>query len=344
MRYSRSLELLIPCLGLVALLGCGGGSGSSSPKPAGSIEITSVPAYNSQEGTSGGLDAWVQVERHGYDGPITLSLSGFPARGTTGFVSTIPAGQTSGLCRVGIDGCVVAGTYPITAYASGDGIPTVSGASIFTQQAGASNVYIHPAANSMSLDPGSSISLRILVSRLGGIADTLSFTASGLPTGVTAQFSKTPDSTDDMILTLNAASGAAPGSYTLDWQVSASSWSSPKSYPSLPFIVTGATPSQRIELAGGPFTVAQGNHLDIPVRIKHFGGDTSSASVDVATPFFGMPLPIGLNISFPSGSSFDQDGVLRVTADKHMTPGVYYLEIFEDASTETAFELTVAPG
>ena len=339
------MRLLASGLCLFLLPGCGGGGGSSAPQAPGSIEITGVPTYASQEGMSGGSDAWVQVARHNYDGPITLSLSGFPARGITGATVPIPAGQNSGLCRVGIDRCVTAGTYPITIYGSGPGIPSVSATSSFTQHAGTPDAAIHAVADCLSLDPGSSVSLRILVSRLGGFTDPLAFSASGLPAGVTAQFAKIPGATDDMMLTLSAASSTAAGSYTMDGQVSAPSWSTPRHPVSIPFVVTGASAvSRRIELGGGPFLVAQGKSIDIAVHIRHFGGDTAPLTLDVATPFFGMPLPLGLDVSFPSGAYFAQDGTLRLTADPHMTPGTYFLQIFSDAQTITAFELTVTPA
>lgn len=71
-----------------------------------------------------------------------------------------------------------------------------------------------PSSSSLSVTQGSSATDTIKVTDVDGFTGTVSFTASGLPSGVTASFSPT-SSTTSSVLTLTASSSAATGSYTV---------------------------------------------------------------------------------------------------------------------------------
>lgn len=75
-------------------------------------------------------------------------------------------------------------------------------------------VSVSPTAGSVNV--GASTSTAVSTSALSGTPPTLSLSATGLPTGVTASFSPTSVTAGSgSTLTLSAASGAAPGSYTV---------------------------------------------------------------------------------------------------------------------------------
>jgi len=71
-----------------------------------------------------------------------------------------------------------------------------------------------PAASSLSVKQGTSGTDTIAVTDIGGFTGSVAFTASGLPSGVTAAFSPA-SSTSSSVLTLTASSAAAAGAYTI---------------------------------------------------------------------------------------------------------------------------------
>jgi len=73
---------------------------------------------------------------------------------------------------------------------------------------------LSPAAPTLTVQPGANVTDNISVSDLNGFNGSVTLSASGMPTGVMAQFGTNP-ATGSSVLTVTAASTAAAGTFTL---------------------------------------------------------------------------------------------------------------------------------
>ncbi|MCV5928265.1 hypothetical protein OFO11_40845, partial [Escherichia coli] len=70
-------------------------------------------------------------------------------------------------------------------------------------------------APDVQLAPGGSASLTVNLNRSGGFANSVTFSLSGAPTGLTGSFNPGSTAGNSTTLNLSASSSLAPGSYTL---------------------------------------------------------------------------------------------------------------------------------
>lgn len=136
--------------------------------------------------------------------------------------STLPAGMTaafgtastnSNVLTVTTDATVAAGTYPVTVTGTAG---TVTQSTIFDVVVHGPSFTLSTASASLTLSQGNSATATVTVAGQYGFADNVTLTVSGLPTGVTASWSKNPTATTS-VLTLTASSTAASwsGSITI---------------------------------------------------------------------------------------------------------------------------------
>ncbi|MGD0098685.1 MAG: cellulose binding domain-containing protein [Terracidiphilus sp.] len=148
----------------------------------------------------------------GFTGSVTLSASGLPSGVTATFgtnpttgssVVTFTAGSTAttGSSTVTING-VSGSTTGSTSIALTVNPKTTSGFSL------------SPSASSLTVMQSASGTDTIAVTDIGGFTGSVTFTASGMPSGVTAAFSPT-SSTSTSVLTLTASSTATTGAFTI---------------------------------------------------------------------------------------------------------------------------------
>jgi kumamolisin len=178
-------------------------AGSSSSQPG--FGLTSSPgAVSVQQGKSGSSTITSTVTG-GFDSAITLSASGAPSGVTVTFSPTSITGAGTSSMSMAVASTVAAGTYTITVSGTSGSTTETTTVSLTVTSTAAGNFTISVSPSSGYLDQGQSGYAVVTTAVSGGFDSAISFSATGVPSGVTSSF--TPSSI------------AAPGSGTTDFNL-----------------------------------------------------------------------------------------------------------------------------
>ncbi len=177
---------------------------------AASINV-SAEAVTVTQGTSGA--STITVSRSNFTGTVTLAAENVPSGVTVTFNPVTLTGTTS-TATVVVPSALAVGNYSITVRATGTGVSDATATIALTVSA-AAGFTLSPSAATLSVAQGANGTSTINITRVGGFSSAVAFSASGLPSGVTASFNPTSASGNSTVLTLTAASNAAAGTYTV---------------------------------------------------------------------------------------------------------------------------------
>jgi endoglucanase len=193
---------------------------------------------------------------------------------------------------------------------------------------------------SLTVNQGANGTSTITVSRLNGFAGAVSFTASGLPSGVTASFNPATTTTSgtSSVLTLAASSTAAAGTATVT--VTGTSGSLTHT-ASITLTVTSVTPDFSLSASPTSLTVNQGGSGTSTITITRLNGFAGAVS------FTASGLPSGVTASFnPATTTTSGTGsVLTLAASSTATAGTVTVTVTGTSgslSHTAAIALTVA--
>lgn len=145
----------------------------------------------------------------GFTNHVTLSVSGLPA-GTSASFNTNPATATSTLLVTTTAGTPT-GTFPLT-------ITGVSGSLTHTTTATLTvllpDFALNPSPATRTILVGGSTTYSVAISRVGGFANTINLSVSGLPAGSSGTFTPNP-ATASSTLSITTSAGTPPGTYPL---------------------------------------------------------------------------------------------------------------------------------
>jgi hypothetical protein len=185
------IQTFAACIGGTAL----GASTSTAP-----FTLTPASPTLSLLANQGGTDGITITDASGFSGAVTLSVSGLPAGASSAFSGTTLV--------VFPNSSTVSGTYPLTITGtSGTYTATTTVSLVIGRQA---SFALTPASASVTVAPGAPVSDAISLTPSGGFSGTVSFAASGLPSGVTAAFSPA-SSASGTTVTFTASASAAVG-------------------------------------------------------------------------------------------------------------------------------------
>ncbi len=160
----------------------------------------------------------------GFTGTVTVGLPNPPSgitvssgAGTTaGSVTTVPV-------VISAAGIVTPGNHTINVQATGNGVSAVTAVFTLTvtapQSAGAYSITLSSA--SLTFMPGMRDSIAVSIARTGGFSGAVSFTLTGAPTGLSAQFSPTSTTAASVMLSLAADANLAAQTWPLTIHASA---------------------------------------------------------------------------------------------------------------------------
>jgi kumamolisin len=190
---------------------------TSTPTPAFTISAspTSVSVVQGNSGTS----TITTTVSGGFDSAIGLTASGQPTGVTVSFSSTSIAAPGSGTSTMtmAVASTTATGTYTITVTGTGGGITHTAAVSLTVTAASTGAFTISVSPTSGYLDQGQSGYAQVTTKVSGGFDSAITFSATGVPSGVTYSF--TP------------ASIAAPGSGTVDFNLTVSRTAPTGTYP-----------------------------------------------------------------------------------------------------------------
>lgn len=265
-------------------------------------DTLSPPGLVISQGSSGTTIASV-TPLNGFTGDVTQSMTGLPS-GVTASFSPNPITITSGsigtsVLKLTADSTAAAGVSNPSIEATFANQVVFIGFKLTVNAEPGFTLSAAPA--SMSVVQGASNAATITVSDLDGFSGAVDLSASGLPSGVTAQWGTNP-ATGSSLLTLTASSAAATGPATVTITGTSGSLTASTS------IALTVNPPPGFTLSASPssLTMGQGGSGTTTVTVTPAGGFTGNVAltavltsspndaVDPPTLSFGSTTPVGI--------------------------------------------------
>jgi uncharacterized membrane protein len=258
----------------------------------------------------------------GFTGNVTLSASGLPSGASASFSpNPVTGGSGSSTMSVTTNTSTPAGTYTVTITGSSPGLTHSTTVTLVVNTAPKPDFTISASPTSVSVNQSSSSSSSITVTDSGGFTGSVTLSASGLPSGVTASFGTNPTISTSSV-TFTASSTATTGTTN----VTITGTSGLLSHTTTISLTVNATVVADFSIAAPTptsQTVTAGNDTSYGVTVTGSGGFTGSVTLSASG------LPPGANASFSpnpvtggSGSS-----TMSVTTNTSTPAGTYTVTI-----------------
>jgi hypothetical protein len=190
------------------------------------------------------------------------------------------------------------------------------------------------SASSLSVTQGSSATDTISVTDVDGFNGSVTLSASGLPSGVTAAFGTNP-TTGSSVVTFTASSTAATGTSTVT--INGVSGSTKASTTIALTVNAKVTTGFSLSASASSLSVTQGSSGTDTIKVTDIGGFTGSVS------FTASGMPSGVTASFNPTSSATSS-VLTLTASSTATTGAFTITVTgtSGSTATTSFTLNVS--
>jgi uncharacterized membrane protein len=276
----------------------------------------SASSFNIGQGTSG--TTYVSVyPQNGFTGSVNLSASGLPS-GVTASFSPNPSTGASTLTLIASSSAAV-GQYNLTITGKSGNLTVMAPLSLGVL---APNFTI--SAGNMSIGQGTSGTTYLNVNPLNGFAGSVTLSASGLPSGVTAAFSPNP-TTGASTLTLTASNSASLGQYNVTITGTAGNQTA-----STTLILTVS--AQTFTLSAGSLDIGQGTSGTTYINVNPLNGFTGNVTLSASG------LPSGVSASF-SPNPTNGSSTMTLTASSSASLGQYNVTITGKSGNQTATTL-----
>src|SRR6266850_3013377 len=226
--------------------GCGGPDFSTSASPS------------SQTVVAGGNTPYtVNVGAlNGFSGMVNLTASGLPSGADASFNPTSVTGSGSSTMTVTTLTSTPAGTYTITITGTSPGLTHTTTVSLTVNAAATPNFSLSASPSSVTIVQGGSAGTStITITPSNGFSGSVTLSATGVPSGVTAAFGTNP-ATSSSILTLTANGTATTGTAT----VTVTGTSSSLTHTTTVSLTVNAAATPNFSLSASPssVTIVQG--------------------------------------------------------------------------------------
>jgi glucuronoarabinoxylan endo-1,4-beta-xylanase len=255
----------------------------------------------------------------------------FPMTGTT--LTSVTPYQTSASNQLAELSTVNVSNDSFTYSLPGQSITTFVGTGSTTSP----SFTLAPSASTLSVTQGSSATDTISVTPENGFSGSVTLSASGLPSGVTAAFGTNP-TTGSSLVTFTASSTATAGTSTVI--ITGTSGSTTASTTISLTVIAKVTTGFSLSPSASSLTVKQGASGTDTITVTDIGGFTGSVS------FVASGLPSGVTAAFSPASS-TSSSVLTLTAISTATTGAFTVTVTGTSGSTTAtttFTLSVTTG
>ncbi len=168
-----------------------------------------------QQGVKGAVTLSL-ASSNGFNGSVTLSVAGLPSGATASFSPASLAMTANTATNVALSltpgSATPAGTYLLAVKATSGTV--TSSASVTLTVTAAPDFSVSASPSILTVTQGSSAASTLTITRVGTFTGTVSLSASGLPSGLSASFSPT-STTSSSKLTLSANGSTTAGTYTV---------------------------------------------------------------------------------------------------------------------------------
>ncbi len=183
------------------------------PAPAGAnFTLSASPAsLTVTQGTSGSSTITVNPSG-GFTGSVSLSASGLPSGVTASFNPASTTGSST--LTLTASAAATTGTATVTVTGTSGTLTHTTAVTLTVNATATPNFSLSASPSSLSVKQGTSGNSTITVSPSGGFTGSVTLSASGLPSGVTAAFGTNP-TTSTSVLTFTASATATTGTSTV---------------------------------------------------------------------------------------------------------------------------------
>jgi subtilase family serine protease len=296
--------------------------GSTNP----SFTLSASPSSVSiAQGGAAGTSTITITPKNGFSGSVSLAASGLPSGVTASFNPT--SATTTSTLSLTASSTAATGTVTVTITGTSGTLTATTTLSLTVTGSSSANFSLSASPNSLTVNKGASGRSVVTVTPSGGFTGSVSFSASGLPTGVTATFSPT-SSTTSTRLALTVGTTAASGTSTITITGTSGSLTNTTT---VSLTIPGS--------GGGGFTLSA-----TPSTISLTPGGASGTSTIKVTPSGGFTGSVTFTISgLPSGvtatfnpTSSTTSSVLTLTASSTATAGKAALTVTGTSGSTTA--------
>jgi len=297
------------------------------PAPSPNFTLSASPASLTVTQGSSGNSTITVTPSGGFTGSVNLSASGLPSGVTTTF-GTNPTTSTS-VVTLAASGTATTGTFTVTITGTSGTLTHTTTISLTVKAVTSPNFSLSASPSSVTVVQGNSGNTTISVTPSGGFTGSVSLSASGLPSGVTASFGTNP-TTSTSVLTFTASATATTGTAT----VTITGTSGALSHSTTVTLTVNSASTGNFSLSASPSsqTVTAGNSASYAATITPSGGFTGSVTLSVSGLPSGATARFSVNPVAGSGNS-----TLTVNTRSSTPTGSYTLTI---TGTSTSPSLT----
>jgi len=275
------------------------------------FSIVSTPASQTVTAGNGTTYTATVSAQNGFNGAVNLTVSGLPSGATASFNPTSVTGSGSSTLTVSTTTSTAAGTYTLTLTGTSGSLTHSTTVSLTVNAPPPPDFSLSASPGSVTVTQGANGTSTITVSPVNGFNGSVSLSASGLPSGVTAAFNPS-STTSTSTLTLTASSTAATGTVT----VTVTGTSGSLTHTTTISLTVKATPPPDFSLSASPnsVTVTQGANGTSTISVTDINGFSGSVSLSASG------LPSGVTAAF-NPSSTATTSTLTLTASSTAVTG-----------------------
>lgn len=274
----------------------------------------------------------------GFAGAVALAASGLP-QGVTASFSPASATGSSSTLTLTASSTATPGTATVLITGTSGSVTASTSVALTVTGTTQPDYSLATTPSSLSVNRGASGTTSIAISRTGGFTGSVAFSASGLPSGVTASFSPSSTTGTAATLTLSASSTATLGVATVT--ITGTSGSLSRTATVALTVSNTTTPDFTVSAAPASLSVARGASGTSSIAVTRTGGFTGSVAFTVSG------LPSGVTASFSPSSTTGNSATLTLTASTTATLGAATLTVTGTSGTTTrtsTVALTVTSG
>jgi polygalacturonase/uncharacterized membrane protein len=199
----------------------------------------------------------------GFSGQVALSVTGLPTGTNGSFNPASITGSGSSTLTISTSSATPAGSYPLTITGASGSLTHNTSVTLVVQAATAPDFTLSASPSSQMVTQGSSTAYTVSVAAVGGFSGTVSFSASGLPSGAVASFNPSSvNGSGSSTLGINTAASTPLGTYS----VTATGTSGALSHSATVTLVVQASGAINVT-AVSPANGASGIAADTPLRL-----------------------------------------------------------------------------
>src|SRR6267154_4657947 len=282
---------------------------SSAPQP--SFTLSASPTTLTVLQGSFGSTTITINPANGFNGSVTLSASGLPS-GVTPAFGTNPTTSSSSLTLTA-SGSAATGTFTVTITGTSGSLSSKTTVTLTVNPAGDYTLAASPT--SLSVARSANGTSTITVNPLNGFNASVSLSASGLPSGVTAAFNPS-STTSTSTLTLTASSTAALGTVT----ITITGKSGALSHNTTLSLTVTSPPNFALSASPSSLSLARGSQISSTITVTPQNAFAASVNLSASG------LPRGVTASF-NPSATTATSALTLSATNKASIGTFSIVI-----------------